>query len=435
MQALVVIFFFVGNMFSLKFSKITRDVQWSFISLATSSFAHLLLRIALGKELGPSGLGLYTLIFTIYMFGMQFAGFGIGPAMTKYISEFRDDLHKIGEFVSSGILGSIISGSVIGLLLYVFSETISIQLFHSDEMIDLLKLTAFCFPFIAVQKAVLGILNGLRNMKWFAIVNIIQNISVVIVSITLVTQLSMNVRGAVIGFVLPTILVGLLSLILIKDHFTAEISTLRMAFKEISYFGFYVLLTNSIGLINTQIDSLMIGHFINETEVGYYAIAVLLIEGLSLIPSSIETVTDTRIVYFYVRKDYANLIRLLRSNVLKVFVITVIESLGLLFFGRFLIEKIFGIDYLPAYTPLLILLVGYSLYYPTLSINGFLPGVGKVALLSKISFICALMNIFLNILLVPYYGIIGAALATSIALIFSTFVRHYFTIKYMPRTS
>ena len=133
-----------------------RDVQWSFISLATASLSHLLLRIVLGKELGPSGLGLYTLVFTIYIFGMHFAAFGIGVALTKYLAEFDDNLLRIKGFVSCGHFGSIISGSMMGVLMYLLSGIIAIQFFHSPGMVDLLKITAFCFPFIAMQKAVIG---------------------------------------------------------------------------------------------------------------------------------------------------------------------------------------------------------------------------------------------------------------------------------------
>jgi O-antigen/teichoic acid export membrane protein len=43
-------------------SKTMRDVQWSFIRLAISSAVHFLLRVVLGRELGASGLGLYTLV-------------------------------------------------------------------------------------------------------------------------------------------------------------------------------------------------------------------------------------------------------------------------------------------------------------------------------------------------------------------------------------
>jgi O-antigen/teichoic acid export membrane protein len=421
-------------MFNLKFSKVIKDVHWSFISLATSAFAHLLLRIILGNELGPSGLGLYTLVFTIYMFGMQFSGFGIGQAMIKYVAEYHDNLYKIKEFVSSGIVGSIVSGSLMGLLLYISSKFIAIQLFHNPEMTDLLKITALCFPFIAIEKAVISIQIGLREMKSYALINVAQNVFVVVLSIALVTHLNMDVRGSVIGFVLPTILVGLSSLFFIKKYLTAESSSLKTTLKEVSRFGFYVVLTNSIGLINTQTSSLMIGHFMNETEVGYYAVAAIFIEGLYLIPSSIETVTDARIVRYHVKKEDENLIKLVKSNISNVFVITVLESLALVFFGKFLIERLFGVDFLPAYQPLLILLIGYCIFYPIQSISGFLPCIGKVELLSKISFLCAAINILLNILLVPNYGMTGAAVATTTALIFSTLVRYYFTTRYMPKS-
>jgi O-antigen/teichoic acid export membrane protein len=141
----------------LRLSKTMRDIQWSFISLAISSFVHFLLRVVLGRELGASGLGLYTLVFTIYMFGMQFAAFGIGAALTKYVAEHNENLNKIEEFVSSGVIGSFISGLTFGIILYLSSNAIAINFFHCSEMVYLLKITSFCFPFIALQKTALGV--------------------------------------------------------------------------------------------------------------------------------------------------------------------------------------------------------------------------------------------------------------------------------------
>lgn len=290
-------------MFNLKFNKIMKNFQWSLISLITASFVHLLLRIMLSKELGPSGLGIYTLVFTIYMFGMQFAGFGIGSALTKYIAEYHDNLPEIKEFISSGILGSIISGSLMGVLLYLLSNRISILFFHNPAMINLLKLTACCFPFIAVQKAVIGSLNGLMEMKRYAIVNITQSISVLVFTVFLVHSLDRNIRGAVLGFVIPTILVGLISPIFVRNYFTETPKLASKIFKEFSLFGFYVVLANSIGIINTEIDGLMIGYFMNATEVGYYAVAIIFIQGITLIPDAIQRVTTPLIATYYGKRD------------------------------------------------------------------------------------------------------------------------------------
>ncbi len=422
-------------MFNLKFSKMMRDVQWSFISLATASLSHLLLRIVLGKELGPSGLGLYTLVFTIYIFGMHFAAFGIGVALTKYLAEFDDNLLRIKGFVSCGLFGSIISGSMMGVLMYLLSGIIAIQFFHSPGMVDLLKITAFCFPFIAMQKAVIGALNGLRKMKWFAIVNIAQHVSVMIVSIVLVVLLDMGVRGAVIGFVAPTIVVGALSLILIRKYFSTSLTNISTVLKEVLWFGFYIVLANSIGMINVQIDSLMVGHFMSETDVGYYAVAIIFVEGLRLIPDSVQRITTPTIANYYGKQEYEKIHELMKNSMLKVLAITILISFTLISLGQFLIELLFKEEFLSAYYPLLILLVGYSFYAPVLSISGALAGIGKVALMSKLSFICALMNTILNILLIPKYGITGAAIATSISLIITASLKLYFIKLYIPKPS
>lgn len=371
-------------MFNPKLNKNLKNVQWSLISLATSSLAHLLLRVVLGKELGPSGLGLYTLVFTIYLFGMQFGSFGINAALTNYIAKYYDDLPRLKELVSSGILGSILSGSIMGLFLYLFSSVISIQLFHSSEMTNLLRITALCFPFIAMQKAVIGTLNGLENMKGYAVVNTAQNILVMIVSFALVIFLNMDVMGAILGFVIPTILVGLLFLTFTINGFILPTKVMIKVFKEISRFGFYVVLANSIGMVNTQIGSLVIGYFMNETEVGYYAVAILFLQGVTILPHAVQAVTTPTIAAYYGKGDFRNIQRLLKITMFKTSAAILCISLILAIFGKFMIIFLFTDEFLPAYLPMLILLVGYFLYSVYTSIGGCLSSIGKVHILFKI---------------------------------------------------
>jgi len=417
-------------MFNLKLSKTMKDVQWSFFSLVTASISHLLLRIVLGRELGPSGLGLYTLVFTIYMFGMQFAGFGIGAALTKYVAQYHDDLTKIREYVTSGILGSMVSGTVMGILLYLLSGMISIQIFHNPDMTELLKITALCFPFIAMQKAIFGTLNGLRRMRWYAVLEVIQNVSVVVTSLILVMVFDMGVLGAVIGFVVPTIVLGVLSLTLMGGYFSIRLGILRTVLREISWFGFYVVLANSIGMISTQIDSLMIGYFMSEIDVGYYAVAVLFMNGITLLPNAVQRVINPTIAGYYGKKDYRNIRILIKGTMFKISLITIFIVSFLAVFGKVLIEVIFNKDFLPAYIPLLILLIGYSFYAAYVPVGGCLSSIGKVKIVFKISLLCAILNTLLNIILIPRFGLIGAASATSVSLVFTTFINIYFIKKY-----
>ena len=406
-------------MFKFKISKTMRDIQWSFISLATASLSHLLLRVVLGRELGPDGLGIYTLVFTIYMFGMQFAAFGIGAALTKYVAEFNGELEKIREYVSSGIIGSSVTGFLIGIILFTLSKTISINIFNIPEMSLLLQITALCFPFIAINKAVIGSLNGFRSMKNFAFLNIALNTSILIVSIFMVISLNMNVVGAVLGFVLPTIIIGFISIIFVHSYLMVpEMSFLKNDnLRDVLHFGFYVVLGNSIGYIYTHIDSIMIGYYLNETEVGYYAISAMFIQGITLIPSAIQRVTSPMIARSYAKKEYDSIHNLLKSITLKVFLISFMISLFLAIFGKTLIITIFDNVFLPAYFPMLILLAGYTIYSMFMSIGTFYSSIGRVQLSYKIALFSAILSIITNALFIPRFGIIGAAMATSITLI------------------
>ena len=413
-----------------RLTKTMQDVQWAFTGLAISSLVHFLLRVVLGRELGASGLGLYTLVFTIYMFGMQFAAFGIGAALTKYVAEHNENTKKIREFVSSGLIGSFSSGLIMGVLLYLVSNVIAINIFHSPEMVHLLKITAVCFPFIALQKTALGTLNGLRKMNYFALVNVIQNVSVFALSIILVILFKMNVTGAVLGFVAPTIFVSLFSLYFIKDFFEVPSKLFDTVSRELSWFGFYVVLTNSVGMILIQIDSLLIGYFMNETEVGYYAVAVVLVQGITLIPGAIQRVTAPVIATYHGKGEYESIRKLIKNTMLKTFLVTVFLSILLAIFGKFLIVFLFTEEFLPAYLPMLILLIGTAIHSLTISVGGALSSIGKVNIIFRISVLCALINLALNTILIPKFGIVGAASATSISLIITvamvlTFLKRY----------
>ena len=421
-------------MFNFKLSKTMRDMQWSFISIATSSLSHLLLRIVLGRELGPSGLGVYTLVFTIYMFGMQFAAFGIGAALTKYVAEFSDNLAKTKEYISSGLIGSFVTGSIMGVFLYLLSEIISINIFRIPEMASLLNITALCFPFIAINKAVLGALNGFRKMKTFAFIDVTLNTTVLLLSVFLVLFLDMNAFGAVLGFVVPTIIMGLIVTFFVRSNFVFPDRTFLQngILRNVLRFGFYVVLGNSIGYIYTHIDSLMIGYYLNETDVGLYAVAAIFIQGITLIPSAIQRVNSPIITKNHAKKEYEPIVKLLKNVTVKVFLLSLFLSLFLVVFGKILISTIFEDVFLPAYLPLIILLIGYTVYSTFMSIGTFYASIGHVELSYKLALFSAILNIVLNIIFIPKYGIVGAAVATSTSLVVLTLV-HFIIIRYFVR--
>lgn len=413
-------------------SKAMIDVQWAFISIVTASLAHFILRIVLGRELGPEGLGVYTLAFTIYLFGMQFAAFGIGEALTKYVAEFLDDQTTIRNYVSSGMTSSIITGALMGVVLFLLAPYIAISFLHIPELEGMIQLTAFCYPFIAIQKAVLGTLNGFRRMHLYAFLNIIQNVTVVATSIALVLLFEMGVMGAVIGFVGPTILVSALCLILIRDCVGLDASLWNIpALRATTVFGFYVVLANSIGFLNTNIDSIMIGYYLNPAEVGIYAVAVLLAQTLTLIPRAVQRVTTPAMATLYGKGDIKGVRRLFYSILKKSLLVSAGSAVPIAVFGPYIIALLFTEEYLVSYIPLLILLMGYSISASFAAVNNTLSSIGRVHITFHITAVCGVLNVLMNILLIPILGISGAALATTVTMIVNFGIMVYFIHRYL----
>jgi len=408
------------------------DVQWAFISTFTASLAHFLLRIVLGRELGPDGLGIYTLAFTVYLFGMQFAAFGIGSALTKYVAEFIDDYATIKEYVSSGMTSSIITGALMGIVLYLLAPYIAISFFKVAELEGLIQLTAICYPFIAIQKAVLGTLNGFRRMHLYALLNISQNISVVSLSLALVLIFGLGVRGAVIGFVASTILIGILCPFLIRDHITLDVCLWNPpALRSTTVFGFYVVLANSIGYLNTQINSILIGYYLNPTEVGIFAISILLAQTLTLIPIAVQTVTNPVTANLYGKGDLEGVRRIFYSTLKKSFLVSAGTAAFLAVCGPYIISLLFGEKFQASYVPLLILLIGSVIGASFTAVGATLSSIDKVQIIFRIGVVCVVLNIILNILLIPSFGIVGAAIATSITVILNFWITMAKIKKYL----
>ena len=391
------------------------DVQWAFISLFTASLAHFILRIVLGRELGPEGLGVYTLAFTFYLFGTQFAAFGIGSALTKYVAEFIDDHATIRKYVSSGMTSSIITGTLMGVVLFLLAPYIANSFFKVPDLEGLIQLTAICYPFIAIQKAVVGTLNGFRRMYHYALLNIVQNVSVVGVSLVLVLVFRQGVQGAVVGFVTSTILIGILCPFLIRAHIGLDDSLWDIpALRATTIFGFYVMLAGSIAYLNTQINSILIGYYLNPTEVGIFAVAVLLAQMLTLIPSAVGSVTAPVTATLYGKGDLDGVRHVFYSTLKKSILISAGSAAIIAVCGSCLISLLFGKIFLGAYIPLLILLPGFVFGASFAAVGSTLSSIGKVHILFRIGIVCVVFNILLNILLIPSFGIIGAAIATSV---------------------
>jgi len=199
-------------------------------------------------------LGLYRMASTIYGIAMLVAAIGIPAAMIKYVAEFKDDRTKFNQIVSSGVITSLFLG--IGFVaLFYFSSGLFADIFNMPRLSGLLKILSPVFPFALVGGALLGLLNGLREMKKYAAATIIQSVLMVIITVALI-YFGFGVAGAVIGVVLSSIGSCTYLIWICRAYFDITLEGYTQTTKKLLRFGAQILAANAINMINYQADTL-----------------------------------------------------------------------------------------------------------------------------------------------------------------------------------
>ena len=407
--------------------KFAFDVSITFLASVVSLPLGFVITIALGRYLGAGDLGLYRMTSTIYGIALLIAAVGIPAALIKYVAEFKEDRTKFNQIVSSGVITSLFLG--IGFIaLFYFSSGIFAKIFNMPELSGLLKLLSPVFPFALVGGALLGLLNGLREMKKYAAATIFQSVLMVIITVALIYY-GFGVAGAVIGIVLSSVGNCLYLICVSRKYFELTFSKYVATTKKMLSFGWKVVASNAINQINYHADTLLIGYFLTATDVGYYAIAVGLSKFFWIIPSAIQTITYPATSEYWANNNHSALQTMIDKSMKYTACISLLIGLGVGFFAKEIITTIFGAGFIYSVLPLLILLVGTTINSATRSIGGSLTGTGRPGIALKVVATSATTNIVLNVLLIPYLGIAGAAIATTISLSLHTLLGLSLIIK------
>lgn len=181
--------------------------------------------------------------------------------------------------------------------------------------------------------------------------------------------------------------------------------------KNISY-GFKSYLANMITFLNYRLDIFIIKALSKSTmAVGQYGVSVNLAEQVWVFASAISSVMFPYITSIENDEDKSKV----TSLTFKIVMVVTFMAIIVLFFASNLIRFVYGEDYYGSIIPLKILLIGvFSLSLGKILAND-IASRGKPELNALSNLMGLLVNVIFNILLIPRFGIAGAAMATSIS--------------------
>ncbi len=396
-----------------------------FIGIALSKILTYAYRLVIARELGPEIYGLFSLAIVVSSFFIMAASLGLPEGVLRYLSFYRGrkELQNERYLFRSALLVLVVSGIVAGFILFFASEFISLRLFHNAGLLPFLRALGVFLPFFIISGILLSGMLAYGHVGWNAFINnFLQNF---IKFAVLLLLLLIGFRGSavIISYLAGVVVMCIAAYIVVRRVMPGILkrSTLDHAGKQkvrrevLAYSWPVVFLTAAYTVFNWT-DSAVIGYFMTATDVGIYNAAFTLISLFGIAPELFKQFFFPFIVREYSRKNI-ELIRQLSQQVGKwIYILNLPLFLFMAAFPGAVINILFGPDYLTATDVLRILALGGILAsFNTLLMN-LLSMQGKSRTIMVDTLIVSALDLLLNIILVPRYGLYGAAISTAFSL-------------------
>lgn len=365
--------------------------------------------VVTSRFLGIEGRGVFVIINQIVGISNSLVSLSCGEGFIYYLSKYQNFKKKIFFIVLSLILFfSFISGLTLFTLdQLVENKNINKNLSNEFKLIILVLILPVLTEYF--------LFSVFKGFKLFDSYNKFSILGKLILLISIIASLFLQ-GDKILNCLIFFTFAYYLNFILYFFYFF-RISIKKAFYKmndlfKILKFSSKVHLINFLTEFEYKVDHFVILFFLDIKSIGIYSIAVAIAQLVFYITNSINT-----IIYPYIS---SNLNKKTKTEVvLKMANLSFLSTLIILFpitiTGNYLFPLVFGSDFASSYEIFLILATGLLAESICRIIVTWFKGLNKANELVTISASCILLNIFFNILLIPYIGLVGAALSSVLS--------------------
>lgn len=396
----------------------------SFIATAMKLLAALAINKAVAVYVGPSGLALIGQFQNFIQLVMTVAQGAINSGVTKYVAEYGKDNERIPILFSTASKISLAASLIVGSGIVIFSNYASLQFLKSEEYGYIFIIFGFTIVLFVINNLLLSILNGLKEIKTWIMINIIQSLYSLVFTTLLIVFLGLD--GALIALVTNQSVIFLIVIWMLRKHPVIKLENFKGAFdkseaKKLG--GFALMAITSAATI--PVSHLIVRNYLGETlsweHAGYWQ-AMWYISAMYLM-----VVTTTLSIYYLPRlseiTDKAELRKELWQGYKIIMPIVIAMSVMIFLLKDFIIWLLFTEDFAPMRELFLWQLVGDVVKLAAWLIAYLMIAKAMTQTFITTEIVFSLSFVLLSTWFVDQYGLIG--MSYSFAL---NYTLYFFTI-------
>lgn len=407
--------------------QLTSNISFNLVALGIAGGCGILFNLLISFLYGTEALGLISQVYSLLIIFGQVGVFGNQFSVQKYVAS--TDSHEEKSHIIISALGlSVFISAVVSLIFYFLADVVA-QLQSNSNIYYSIRYACIGLFFFCLNKVILGALNGLMQMRSFAVLQLIRALFLLLFAYLLyffkteiqkISLIFTFTEGIV--FIIGVLLLIRQELLMIK-RFNKE------WVKNHFFFGLHSMPAGLLIEMNTKVDVLMLGYFLSDREVGIFSMAATFSEGFSLILNVLRSNFNPIMAKYLVGNNLKELHEFIDNYKPKIvkgmILISLISLVAYKGIGFVSGNQDWNASFLNFCILVLgVLLISKSFPFLTLIVQAGKPGWFSFAILLGI-----LVNCILNLIFIPLLGTVGAALSTSLSGIVNAMVTVYITNK------
>lgn len=386
----------------IKKSAFFHDIVHSFFSKGFSLGLGFLVTILITRNFSVEVFGEYSYLLSIALTCFQFAHLGFSSANTYYIVHNK----RLLPFL---LANTQVLGLIVGVITMIILLILNMFYFHRD--VSLIIVTAMMVPFLVITELNRGLLIGLGKIKVANYLDLLSKVFYTLMIIAVIIYFQ-SIWALLFAYVLQMLIYSSTSFYSLLKKSNNKLKTSYNLFKKTSNYSIRIYITLFLSFLVLKIDVYFIEYFMGNKPLGLYSLAASLATHLILI---VQVIVPLLLPKLATIKNTTERIKKLRNIIFYSLILLLGINLGFYIFGKWFVVLVFGDKYIESVIIIQILLMATSVLGIEAILAQYYAFIGKIKFLIYYWIITLLLNIILNYLWIPEYGIEGAAWASLLS--------------------
>lgn len=417
---------------------ITKNSGFLFFSKIFSVILGFIFNLLAARVLGPNIYGRFMYLFSIFTVLSYLVSLGLENGLVYFIPKFllNDEKEKTYVIIKFLTYLLLFISFVITIFLFINAKIISTKFLNNSGLTSIFKYSVFLVNFLLLKRILGAIFRAHNKMKNLIVSNFVIFPVVKIIALICLFLMGIKKYNIVFSYYVAGVIILIYLVYNLEKNFKLstysvfkKIQENKIAIKNILIFSVPLLFSGLLHLLMLKTDLIMIGYFLGEKKVGIYSIAMrtailgtffLGSVGMIFAPKISELFHDGRI------KELTKIYQALTKWI--TYINLIFFSIIILFSES--IMRIFGSEYIAGASALILIGIGQFANSAAGTAGEMIVMTGKSKIDFYINLGSMIVNVFLNILLIPVLGIEGAAIASLVSFSTANITRVIFVYKF-----